>query len=162
RARKARARTLCWAAPSETGPEVAEALVQGTVLGAYRFDRYKPASADDDPPGLQSLIISAQRDVSAAVVRAAVLSAAQNRARVLGVIGATENMISGGAMRPGDVVRALDGTTIEINNTDAEGRLALADCITHARRAGCQAVVDIATLTGAIVVALGSAYAGLM
>ena len=49
--------------------------------------------------------------------------------RVLGVVGATENMPSGRAMRPGDIVRAADGTTIEINNTDAEGRLVLADCL---------------------------------
>jgi leucyl aminopeptidase len=78
------------------------------------------------------------------------------------VVGATENMINGRAMKPGDIVRALDGTTIEINNTDAEGRLVLADCLTHARRSGCEAVVDIATLTGAIKTALGSTYAGLM
>jgi leucyl aminopeptidase len=287
RAREARARALCWVAPSDTGPEVAEALVQGTVLGAYRFERYQPPPGDD-PPGLQTLIVSVPETLTGAVVRAAVVSAAQNRARdlantapndltpvalaqyatdladryetltasvldgqaisargmgafaavaqgsaqdprlitleyeggggqaaprlalvgkavtfdsgglwlkptasqidmkfdmcggaavieaiaalaelqapvrLLGVIGATENMIGPGAMRPGDVVRALDGTTIEINNTDAEGRLVLADCITHARRAGCDAVVDIATLTGAIKVALGSAYAGLM
>jgi leucyl aminopeptidase len=66
------------------------------------------------------------------------------------------------AVKPGDIVRALDGTTIEINNTDAEGRLVLADCITHAIREGAERIVDIATLTGGVVVALGSAYAGLM
>jgi leucyl aminopeptidase len=82
--------------------------------------------------------------------------------RVLAVIGATENMINGGAMRPGDILTAYDGTTIEMNNADAEGRLVLADCITHARREGCAAIVDVATLTGAVVAALGSVYAGLM
>jgi leucyl aminopeptidase len=81
---------------------------------------------------------------------------------VLGVVGATENMISGHSVRPGDIVSALDGTTVEINNTDAEGRLVLADCIAFARREGCDAVVDIATLTGGVVVALGAVYAGLM
>jgi leucyl aminopeptidase len=80
----------------------------------------------------------------------------------MAVVGATENMISGRAVRPGDIVTALHGTTIEINNTDAEGRLVLADCITYARRAGADRIIDIATLTGAVVTALGSAYAGLM
>jgi leucyl aminopeptidase len=82
--------------------------------------------------------------------------------RVLGVVGATENMPGGGAIKPGDIVKALDGTTIEVNNTDAEGRLVLADCLTYARREGAERVVDVATLTGGIVVALGSVYAGLM
>jgi leucyl aminopeptidase len=81
---------------------------------------------------------------------------------VVGVVGATENMPSGHAMRPGDIVTASDGTTIEINNTDAEGRLVLADCLVHARDLGAERLVDIATLTGAIVTALGSTYAGLM
>jgi leucyl aminopeptidase len=81
---------------------------------------------------------------------------------VLGLIGATENMISGAAMRSGDILTALDGTTVEMNHADAEGRLVLADCITYARREGADAIVDIATLTGGVVVALGSVYAGLM
>jgi leucyl aminopeptidase len=83
-------------------------------------------------------------------------------ARVLGVVGATENMPSGSAQRPGDIVRAMDGTSIEVNNTDAEGRLVLADCLCWAREQGAERLVDVATLTGAIVVALGSTYAGLM
>ena len=82
--------------------------------------------------------------------------------RVLAVIGATENMINGAAMRPGDILTALDGTTIEMNNSDAEGRLVLADCITWAKREGCDAIVDIATLTGAAEVALGYVYAALL
>jgi leucyl aminopeptidase len=82
--------------------------------------------------------------------------------RVLAVIGATENMINGSAMRPGDILTALDGTTIEMNNSDAEGRLVLADCITWAKREGCDAIVDIATLTGAAEVALGYVYAALL
>jgi leucyl aminopeptidase len=82
--------------------------------------------------------------------------------RVLGVIGATENLPGGSAVKPGDIVRALDGTTIEVNNTDAEGRLVLADCISYALRQGCDRLVDIATLTGGIVTALGSTYAGVM
>jgi leucyl aminopeptidase len=288
RARDCGATKLCWEIPSNTGAEIVEGLVQGTVLGAYRFRRYKPPS-DEDPAGVQTLIVSADEDVSDPAERAAALATAQNRARdlgntpandltpaalaeyaselgerhrsvavtilggdeirdrgmgafaavaqgsdqdprlialeydgedadadagrlaligkavtfdtgglwlkpsasqidmkfdmcggaavveaiaalaelrapvrVLAVVGATENMISGSAVKPGDIVTALDGTTIEVNNTDAEGRLVLADCITHARREGCAAIVDIATLTGAISTALGSTYAGMM
>jgi leucyl aminopeptidase len=99
----------------------------------------------------------------AAVIEAmAALAEMRAPVSVLGVIGATENMISGHAARPGDIVTALDGTTVEVNNTDAEGRLVLADCITYALREGCDAIVDVATLTGGVVVALGSVYAGLM
>ncbi|HVW16956.1 MAG TPA: leucyl aminopeptidase [Solirubrobacteraceae bacterium] len=82
--------------------------------------------------------------------------------RVLGVVGATENMPSGGAYKAGDVVTAMDGTTIEIVDTDAEGRLVLADCVTHAVRLGAGRIVDVATLTGAVATALGTTYAGLM
>ncbi len=286
RARDCGTRTLCWQLPEDTGTEIAEGLVQGSLLSGYRFDRYRHSAAPDaEPP--ERLIVSAAADVSQVVARAALIATAQNRARdlgnrpandltpsalgdyamalgqrfdsitatqldgsdirelgmgafaavaqgsdqdarlivlrydggppqarrlaligkavtfdsgglwlkpntglldmkfdmaggaaviealtalaelnatvnVLGVVGATENMISGGAVRPGDIVSALDGTTVEINNTDAEGRLVLADCITYARREGCDAIVDVATLTGGIVVALGSVYAGLM
>jgi leucyl aminopeptidase len=64
-------------------------------------------------------------------------------------------------MRPGDIVRAKTGTTIEIINTDAEGRLVLADCLAHAVEQGAERLVDLATLTGAILVSLGSTYSGL-
>ena len=82
-------------------------------------------------------------------------------ARILAVVPATENMPSGHALKPGDIVTALNGKTIEVNNTDAEGRLILADALAYAVREGAERVVDLATLTGAIVVALGSTYAGL-
>jgi leucyl aminopeptidase len=82
--------------------------------------------------------------------------------RLVAVIGATENMPSGRSVKPGDIVRAMNGTTIEINNTDAEGRLVLADCLAHAIAEGAERVVDLATLTGAIIVSLGSTYAGLI
>jgi leucyl aminopeptidase len=78
------------------------------------------------------------------------------------VVGATENLPSGTALKPGDIITAADGTTIEITNTDAEGRLVLADCLWHARNEGAQVLVDVATLTGAVVVALGSTHAGLV
>src|SRR3954468_10098575 len=82
-------------------------------------------------------------------------------AKVVAVIGATENMPSGRSVKPGDIVRAMNGTTIEVNNTDAEGRLVLADCLAWAIEQGAERLIDFATLTGAIVVALGSTYAGL-
>jgi leucyl aminopeptidase len=82
--------------------------------------------------------------------------------RLVTVIGATENLPSGRAMKPGDIVRARTGTTIEIVNTDAEGRLVLADCLAWAIEQGAERLVDLATLTGAIVSALGSTMAGLM
>ncbi|HEX3689094.1 MAG TPA: leucyl aminopeptidase [Solirubrobacteraceae bacterium] len=292
RARELGAKTLSWALPAGTGDEIAQGLVQGTLLSAYRFDRYKRAAhgdSDDDggASGLERLIISAAADIEGSVARAVIIATAQNRARdlgnrppndltptalgtyaaelavsrpalsvsvlggdelsrlgmglfaavasgseqdprmitlsyrgapdndrrlaligkavtfdsgglaiktaagmidmkfdmcggaavietmaaladleapinVLAVVGATENMISATAMRAGDILTALDGTTVEMNNADAEGRLVLGDCITYARREGCDAIVDIATLTGGVIVALGSVYAGLM
>jgi leucyl aminopeptidase len=283
RAREMGAGTLCWEVPHHVGDEVVEGLVHGTVLHAYRFERYKPS---EDKRRVDRLLVSAHHDVSEAVRLASIVAAAQNRARdlgntpandlppsalaayaeelagrhglgfsaldedairaagmgafaavaqgsgqsarlirldydgasgqgpligligkavtfdsggislkpagtmhemkfdmcggaavieaigalaelrapvrVLGLVGATENLPSGTAVKPGDIVRALDGTTVEINNTDAEGRLVLADCIAHARREGAERLVDLATLTGGVVVALGSTYAGLM
>ncbi len=82
------------------------------------------------------------------------------RANVVGVFGATTNMPSGTAVKPGDVVTASSGRTIEIINTDAEGRLVLADLLTYVKRFKPEAVIDAATLTGACVVALGSAATG--
>src|SRR6266487_2755215 len=80
---------------------------------------------------------------------------------VTAVIPAVENMTGSRAQRPGDIVTSLSGKTIEVLNTDAEGRLILADALTYARRLGCTHMVDAATLTGAIVVALGHIYVGL-
>jgi leucyl aminopeptidase len=277
---------LCWQVPEQADDGVVAAIIEGTLLHAYRFDRYK---RDRDAPDLARLIVSAESDVSEVARQTEVVTNAQNRARdlgntpandlppaalaayasrlgerhetlsvttldgaqirelgmgafaavaqgsaqdarlirieydgsggdgsdsrvafvgkgltfdsgglslkpaadmhemkfdmcgaaavieamsalaelqlpvrVLGIVGATENLPSGTAIKPGDIVRALDGTTIEINNTDAEGRLVLADCLCYARREGCDRLIDLATLTGAVVVALGSTYAGLM
>ncbi len=80
---------------------------------------------------------------------------------VVGVIAASENMPGGKATKPGDVVTSMSGQTIEILNTDAEGRLVLADALTYAERFKPQAVIDIATLTGACVIALGNHRSGL-
>ena len=81
--------------------------------------------------------------------------------RVVGIVASAENMPGGRALKPGDVIRAMDGTTIEVTNTDAEGRLVLADALVYARRYRPAAVVDLATLTGAISIALGHRAAGL-
>ncbi len=80
---------------------------------------------------------------------------------VIGIVPSCENMPSGKATRPGDVVRTMAGKTVEIINTDAEGRLILCDAMAYARRLGVTCMVDLATLTGAIAVALGLRYAGL-
>jgi leucyl aminopeptidase len=80
----------------------------------------------------------------------------------MAVVPLAENMPGGRAQRPGDVVRAMSGTTIEIINTDAEGRLVLADAIAYARRLGATHLVDLATLTGAVRVALGPVRVGIM
>jgi leucyl aminopeptidase len=283
RAREMGAETLCWEVPHHVSDHVVEGLVHGTLLHAYRFERYKPS---EDSRCVRRLLLSAHHDVSEPVRVAAIVAGAQNRARdlgntpandlspaalaayaeqmaarhglgfvaleedairaagmgafvavaqgsdqsarlirldydgasgegprlgfigkavtfdsgglslkpagsmhemkfdmcggaavieaiaalaelrapvrVLGLIGATENLPSGHAVKPGDIVRALDGTTVEVNNTDAEGRLVLADCLSYARREGAERLIDLATLTGGVVVALGSTYAGLM
>jgi leucyl aminopeptidase len=287
RSRELGAARLCWELPHDVSDDVAGALVQGTELAAYRFDRYKRGADDDEPPALQELIVSAHHDVGELVAAADVIAGAQNAARVLqdtpandmtptrlaeharelaseidgldvdvagreqihergmgafsavaqgsyeepalitlrygaagargprlgfvgkavtfdtggisikpsakmhemkfdmsggaavleataaiarlglpvslvSVVGATENMPSGRSVKPGDVVRAMNGTTIEVNNTDAEGRLVLADCLAYALEQGAERLVDLATLTGAIIIALGSTYAGVM
>jgi leucyl aminopeptidase len=83
------------------------------------------------------------------------------KVKVIGIVCATENMPSGKAQKPGDIQTAMSGKTIEIINTDAEGRLVLADGLCYARQLGCTHLVDAATLTGAVVVALGYANAGI-
>lgn len=77
------------------------------------------------------------------------------------IVAACENMISGTGMRPGDILTASNGKTIEVNNTDAEGRLTLADALVYACKQGVDKIVDLATLTGACVIALGNEIAGM-
>ena len=267
RARELGTATLCWELPHHVDDAVTGAFVEGTLLAAYRFDRYKARRRTSRR--VEELIVSAHHDVSGPVGRGRVVAEAVNAARdlqntpandmtpaaladaaralegvsvevhgrdyrssaawarsppsrraadnepalivlrydgadargpvlglvgkavtfdtggisikpaakmhemkfdmsggaavvaavgaiarlglpvrVIGVVGATENMPSGHAMRPGDIVTASNGTTIEINNTDAEGRLVLGDCLTHAIGLGAERLVDIATLTG--------------
>ncbi len=97
-----------------------------------------------------------------AAVMAAISAIAQLKPKinVVAVIPATENLPSGSAQKPGDIVATMNGKTIEIINTDAEGRLVLADALSYANKLGAKHMVDVATLTGAIVVALGDIYTG--
>ncbi len=83
-------------------------------------------------------------------------------ANLIAVVPSTENMPSGTAIKPGDVITQYNGKTVEVNNTDAEGRLILADALAYAVELGAERVVDVATLTGAVMIALGSTYAGLI
>jgi leucyl aminopeptidase len=285
RARDLGARRLCWEVPHKVGAEIAAAIVEGTLLCAYRYTRFK-ASPDEEPADVDALIVSAHHDLSDVVTEASIVARAVNwtrdlqnappnemaprhvaeaareleeldgvtvsvegrdgllergmgsfaavaqgaheepalitvrydgpdadgpvlglvgkavtfdtggisikpagkmfemkfdmsggaavlgamqaiatlalPVRIVAVVGATENMPSGHAMRPGDVVRASNGVTIEIINTDAEGRLVLADCLAHAVGEGAERLVDVATLTGAIIVALGNTHAGIV
>ncbi len=90
------------------------------------------------------------------------LALRKSKINAVGVVGLVENMISGNAQRPGDIVKSYSGKTIEVLNTDAEGRLVLADALTFTEeKFKPQFIVDLATLTGAIIVSLGSEYAGL-
>ena len=290
RARELSARALCWALPDGSDAQIAAAIVEGTVLGDYRFELHKstPSGSEERPDEhLQRLIIAGGEGLEQSVSEAAIIAAAANRARdlqnrpgndltptalgeyalalattepaltvtvegraglqergmgafaavaqgseqepalitmrydgsdgssptlglvgkavtfdsggislkpgakmaemkfdmsggaavieavaaiaslrlpvrLVAVIGATENLPSGRSIKPGDIVTAANGKTIEINNTDAEGRLVLADCLCHAIAEGAEQLVDLATLTGAVIIALGSTYAGLM
>jgi leucyl aminopeptidase len=129
----------------------------GLVGKAVTFDTggisLKPALSMDSMKG----DMAGGAAVIAATAAIAALAVPLN---VVAVVAATENMPGGNAFRPGDIVRALNGKTIEITNTDAEGRLVLADALTYAREQGATHVVDVATLTGAMELALGDLYAG--
>jgi leucyl aminopeptidase len=81
---------------------------------------------------------------------------------LIAVVPSTENMPSGTAIKPGDVITQYNGVTVEVNNTDAEGRLILADALAYAVELGAERIVDLATLTGAVLIALGSTYAALI
>jgi leucyl aminopeptidase len=285
---KLSATSIAWALPeSGDGAALAEGLVTGTILGAYRFDRFKSEDPDDPaPPSLDSLTLLAPESVAASAESARVCAEAQNLARdlqslpsnvatpsflaaraeelaagrdalsveilgreeiaakkmgglvavsqgtaeepklivlryrgggsakTLGLVGkgvtfdtggisiksapgmqemkmdmsgaaavletvgaiaelglaidliavipATENMPSGTAIKPGDIITQYNGKTVEVNNTDAEGRLILADALAYAAEQGAERIVDIATLTGAVMMALGSTYAALI
>jgi leucyl aminopeptidase len=284
------AASVAWALPAaEDEAAAAEAIVTGTILGAYRFDRFKgKGGADDDGPSarLESLTVLAPAELAGAVDTARVYSEAANRARdlqetpanfarpedlaaraeeiaagldkvtvevldgeairakgmgglvavsqggpvdprlivlryagggdgptlafvgkgvtfdtggislkpgagmqemkfdmsgaaavlegfaavaelglpveLIAVVPSTENMPSGTAIKPGDVITQYNGKTVEVNNTDAEGRLILADALSYAVELGAERIVDLATLTGAVVIALGSTHAAVI
>jgi len=114
-----------------------------------------------DPPGMDEM----KFDMSgAAAVIAALSFAASLRVplHLVGLIGAVENMPGGSAVKPGDIATSASGQTVEILNTDAEGRLILCDALHYARRFHPEAVIDVATLTGACVIALGHHHSGVM
>ncbi len=285
---KLRAGSLAWVVPEHDDQDaLAEGLVTGTILGTYRFDRFKSVDADDpSPAALESLTLLGPADLATAVEVARVCAEAQNRARdlqslpsnvatpsylasraeeiaadhdalsvevlgrdqiaakemgglvavsqgtaeepklitlryrgggsgkTLGLVGkgvtfdtggislkpaagmpdmkmdmsgaaavletigavaelgleveliavipSTENMPSGTAIKPGDIITQYNGKTVEVNNTDAEGRLILADALAYAVEQGAERVIDIATLTGAVMIALGSTYAAVI
>jgi len=285
-AKRLEAGSLAWALPEvPTAAEVAEALVTGTILASYRFDRFKSGNGDDSPR-LESLTLLAPADLGEAAEVARIVAEAQNRARdlqltpanvatptylaeraeeiaggadslsfevfgraeleakgmggliavgqggpqepklivlrysgggsgptlayvgkgvtfdtggislkpgagmqemkmdmsgaaavleavaaiaelglplnLVALVPTTENMPSGTAIKPGDIITQYNGKTVEVNNTDAEGRLILADALAYAVELGAERIVDIATLTGAVEIALGSTYAGLI
>jgi leucyl aminopeptidase len=285
-AKQLEAGSLAWALPEAPAPAAAaEALVTGTILASYRFDRFKSGDADE-APRLESLTLLGPAEIEDVVTVARIAAEAQNRARdlqltpanvatptflaeraeeiaadsaslsaeVLGrveleqkgmggilavsqggpeepklivlrysggdsgstlayvgkgvtfdtggislkpgagmqemkmdmsgaaavleataaiaelglpldliaLVPTTENMPSGTAIKPGDIITQYNGKTVEVNNTDAEGRLILADALAYAVELGAERVVDIATLTGAVEIALGSTYAGLI
>lgn len=285
---KLNASSLAWALPETSeGDALAEGIVTGTILGSYRFDRFKSTDPDEPPAAsIDSLTLLAPEGVGEAVEAARICAEAQNRARdlqslpsnvatpsflagraeeiaathdslsvevfgreeiaakemgglvavsqggaedprlivlryqgggsgeTLGLVGkgvtfdtggislktpggmhemkmdmsgaaavleavgaiaelglalsliavvpSTENMPSGTAVKPGDIITQYNGKTVEVNNTDAEGRLILADALAYAVEQGADRVVDIATLTGAVMIALGSTYAAVI
>jgi leucyl aminopeptidase len=138
-------------------PGARDDLVLGLVGKAITFDTggisLKTAEYMEDMKGDMS--------GGAAVIEGmGAIAELRPKVRVLAVVASTENMAGGGAYRPGDILTAMNGKTIEVINTDAEGRLVLADALCYARDQGATHLVDMATLTGAMVLALGDLYAG--
>jgi leucyl aminopeptidase len=145
--------TLSYEPPNAAGP------LLGFVGKAVTFD----SGGISLKPGAKMAEMKFDMSGGAAVISAvAAIARMKLPVRIVAVVGATENLPSGRSVKPGDIVCASNGKTIEINNTDAEGRLVLADCLCHAIGLGAEQVVDLATLTGAVIIALGSTYAGLL
>jgi leucyl aminopeptidase len=139
--------------PSATHDDV----LLGIVGKAVTFDAggisLKPAAKMEDMKGDMAGGAGTLHGIGA-------IAALRLPVRAIAVLAAAENLPGGDAFRPGDILRAANGKTIEINNTDAEGRLVLADALWYARREGATHVIDLATLTGAMELALGDLYAG--
>jgi len=132
-------------------------LVLGLVGKAITFD----AGGISLKPALKMQDMKGDMAGGAAVIAGiAAVAELELPVRIVAVIAAAENLVSGDSFRPGDILRAANGKTIEITNTDAEGRLVLADALWYARREGATHLLDLATLTGAMELALGDFYAG--
>jgi leucyl aminopeptidase len=145
--------TLRYEPPGASGP------LLGFVGKAVTFD----SGGISLKPGAKMAEMKFDMSGGAAVISALAAIARMGLAvRIVAVVGATENLPSGRSVKPGDIVTASNGRTIEVNNTDAEGRLVLADCLCYAVSLGAEQIVDLATLTGAVIIALGSTYAGLV
>lgn len=145
--------TLRYEPPSASGPTL------GIVGKAVTFD----SGGISLKPGPKMSEMKFDMSGGAAAIEAtAAIAGLGLPVKLVTVVGATENLPDGSAVKPGDIVTAANGKTIEINNTDAEGRLVLADCLCHAVAEGAERIVDLATLTGAVIIALGNTYAGLM
>jgi leucyl aminopeptidase len=145
--------TLRYEPPGASGP------LLGFVGKAVTFD----SGGISLKPGAKMAEMKFDMSGGAAVISALAAIARMGLAvRIVAVVGATENLPSGRSVKPGDIVTASNGRTIEVNNTDAEGRLVLADCLCHAVSLGAEQIMDLATLTGAVIIALGSTYAGLI
>jgi leucyl aminopeptidase len=138
-------------------PAARDGLVLGLVGKAITFDAggisIKPAAGMDAMKGDMAGGAGTLHGIGA-------VAALGVPVRAIAVIASAENLPSGHAFRPGDILTAANGKTIEIINTDAEGRLVLADALWYARREGATHVLDLATLTGAMEIALGDLYAG--
>jgi leucyl aminopeptidase len=138
-------------------PDAREGIVLGLVGKSITFDAggisIKPSRGMEDMKGDMSGGAGTLHGVGA-------LAALGTPVRAIAVLAAAENLPGGDAFRPGDILRAANGKTIEIINTDAEGRLVLADALWYVRREGATHVLDLATLTGAMVLALGDLYSG--
>lgn len=173
------------------GLEQIRALGMGGVLGVSQGSRneprfividYQPAGTENTPPlvlvgkgvtfdtgGISIKPAAAMDEMKgdmggAAAVFGALRALAEEglSQRVVGLVASVENMPDGQALRPGDIITSLAGKTVEVLNTDAEGRLILMDALSYAERFQPRAVIDMATLTGAIVIGLGSHRAGLV
>ncbi len=151
--REARLMALRWRGAGEGDPELA--LVGKGVTFDTGGISIKPAAGMEDMKwdmGGAGAVVGAMKAIAGR----------KARANVVGVVGLVENMPDGAATRPGDVVTSMSGQTIEVLNTDAEGRLVLADAITWTQKTyRPKVIVDLATLTGAMIVALGNEYGGI-
>src|SRR5581483_2450197 len=139
--------------PNPTNPDVLLGLVGKSITFDTGGISIKPSSGMQAMKGDMSGGAGTLHGIGA-------LAALGTPVRAIALLAAAENMPGGGAFRPGDILHAANGKTIEVINTDAEGRLVLADALWYARREGATHVMDMATLTGAMALALGDLYAG--